>query len=72
MYNESYSYEDLYFNYFEHDKPVRDSLVRIGIWDKKTREEEFQKAISDPNIKFIYNGESGWSKELAEDLKKLY
>ena len=69
--NESYVLEDVYFNYYEHDKPVLDSEIRLGIWDYNIYKNDFQKAVNNPNIKFMCNSVEGWSKDLEENLKKL-
>jgi hypothetical protein len=70
--NESYVLEDVYFNYYEHDKPVFDSEIRLGIWSHDIYKNEFQKALVDPKIKFMCNSVEGWSKELENSLKELY
>ena len=69
MRNESYVLEDIYFNYFKHEEPILDSTIRLGIWDNNIFKNEFQKAVDDPNIKFICNSVEGWSKELEDELK---
>ena len=68
MLNESYVLEDVYFNYYEHDKPVLDSEIRLGIWGHDIYKNKFQKALADPNIKFMCNSVEGWSKELENSL----
>jgi hypothetical protein len=69
MRNESYVLEDIYFNYFEHKVPILDSTIRLGVWNKDIFKNEFQKAVDNPNIKFICNSVEGWSKELENDLE---
>jgi len=69
--NESYVLEDVYFNYYEHDKPVLDSRIRLGIWDSNIYRKDFQRALEKPDIKFMCNSVEGWSEELEESLKKL-
>ena len=69
--NESYVLEDVYFNYYEHDKPVLDSEIRLGIWDSKIFERDFNEAITNPDIKFVCNSVEGWSKELEDNLYRL-
>lgn len=69
--DESYVVEDIYFNYFEHEKPIYDSTIRLGIWNKSIFDNEFQKAVDNPNIKFIVNSVEGWSKELEDELFKI-
>ena len=71
MREESYVLEDIYFNYFPHEDPILDSTIRLGIWDKRIFEREFQKAIENPNIKFVCNSVDGWSKELEDELWKI-
>ena len=71
MLEESYVVEDIYFNHFPHKKPTLDSTIRLGIWSKDIYENEFQKAIDNPNIKFVCNSVEGWSKELEESLKQI-
>lgn len=69
MQNESYVLEDIYFNYFKHEEPILDSEIRLGIWNKQIYKQEFQKALNNPNIKFVCNSVEGWSKELENDLE---
>lgn len=69
--NESYVLEDLYFNYYQHEKPIIDSTIRLGVWNHEIYEKEFQKALDDPNIKFVCNSVEGWCKGLEESLIKL-
>jgi len=71
MRNESYVLEDVYFNYYKHEEPTLDSEIRLGIWNKKIFEEEFQKALDNPNIKFCCNSVEGWSKKLEDSLELL-
>ena len=67
--NESYVFDDIYFNYFEHEEPILDNEIRLGIWNNQIYKQEFQKAINNPNIKFCCNSVEGWSKELENDLE---
>ena len=67
--NESYVFDDIYFNYFNHEEPILDSEIRLGIWNKQIYKQEFQKALDNPNIKFVCNSVEGWSKELENDLE---
>ena len=69
--NESYVLEDIYFNYYEHEKPIKDDEIRLGIWNYDIYKREFQKALEKPNIKFMCNSVEGWSKDLENDLRKL-
>ena len=71
MLDESYVFDDVYFNYFKHDEPILDSTIRLGIWNKTIFENEFQKAVDNPNIKFMCNSVEGWSKELENELSKI-
>jgi hypothetical protein len=71
MLNESYVLEDIYFNYFPHKEPVLDSTIRLGIWNNTIFKNEFQKAVENPNIKFVCNSVEGWSKGLEEALEKI-
>ncbi len=71
MLNESYVFDDIYFNYFKHEEPILDNEIRLGIWNKKIFDNEFQKAIENPNIKFVCNSVEGWSKELENELEKI-
>lgn len=71
MQNESYVLEDIYFNYFEHEQPILDSTIRLGIWDNDIYEKFFNNALLDKKIKFVCNSVNGWSKNLENDLLKL-
>lgn len=71
LFNESYVFDDVYFNYFKHEEPILDSEIRFGIWNKKIFDNDFQKAIENPNIKFVCNSVEGWSKELENELTKI-
>jgi hypothetical protein len=64
-------FDDVYFNYFKHEEPILDSEIRLGIWSKKIFENDFQKAVENPNIKFMCNSVEGWSKELENELSKI-
>jgi len=66
---ESYVFDDVYFNYFKHEEPILDSTIRLGVWNKDIFKNEFQKAVDNPNIKFICNSVEGWSKELENNLE---
>ena len=68
---ESYVFDDIYFNYFEHEEPILDCEIRLGIWDRGIFEREFQKAVDNPNIKFMCNSVEGWSKDLEDNLMKI-
>lgn len=68
--NESYVLEDIYFNYYEHEKPIIDDEIRLGIWNYDIYKREFQSALKNPNIKFMCNSVEGWSKDLENDLYK--
>ena len=71
MLEESYVFDDVYFNYFKHEEPILDGKIRLGIWNQKIFKEEFQKALDNPNIKFCCNSVEGWSKELENALEKI-
>ena len=71
MLEESYVFDDVYFNYFKHEEPVLDSKIRLGIWDKTIFKKEFKKAVENPEIKFVCNSVDGWSKELETELEKI-
>lgn len=71
MMNESYVLEDVYFNYFKHKEPILDNEIRLGIWNNDIFKNEFQKAVDNPNIKFMCNSVEGWSKELEDNLMKI-
>lgn len=71
MMNESYVMEDIYFNYFSHEEPILDNTIRLGIWDRGIFERDFQKAVDNPNIKFMCNSVEGWSKDLEDNLSKI-
>ena len=71
MLEESYVLEDVYFNYFPHEEPILDSEIRFGIWNCGLFKIGFQKAIDNPNIKFICNSVNGWSQELEDELWKI-
>lgn len=68
---ESYVMEDIYFNYFSHNKPILADEIRFGIWNKEIFERDFQKAVDNPKIKFMCNSVEGWSKELENELNKI-
>lgn len=68
---ESYVFDDVYFNYFEHEEPILDCEIRLGIWDRGIFERDFQKAVDNPKIKFMCNSVEGWSKELETKLWEL-
>ena len=68
---ESYVVEDIYFNSYNHEIVAPASAVRLGIWNKQIFETEFEKAINNPEIKFVCNSVEGWSKELEEALWKI-
>lgn len=59
MRNESYVVEDIYFNSFKHEEPILDSTIRLGVWNKEIFENEFEKAVNNPNIKFVCNSVEG-------------
>jgi hypothetical protein len=69
--NESYVLEDIYFNYYEHETPIKDDEIRLGIWNYDIYKRDFQKTIENPNIKFMCNSVEGWSKDLENDLRSL-
>lgn len=71
MSEESYVLEDVYFNYFKHEEPMLDSTIRLGIWSNDIFKNEFQKAVDNPNIKFMCNSVEGWSKELEDKLWEI-
>ena len=71
MRNESYCYEDIYFNYFSHNDPILDSTIRFGVWDRECTIDEIKEKISEPQIKFICNSVSGWSNDLENELLKI-
>ena len=68
---ESYVFDDIYFNYFQHATPIQINCIRLGVWSKEDFENKFQGAVNNPNIKFICNSVEGWSKELEEEIDKL-
>ena len=41
----------------------------IGIWNNEIYKNEFQKAVNNPNIKFMCNSVEGWSKKLENSLE---
>ena len=71
MLNESYALEDVYFNYFPHEKPIPVSNILLRIWYRPIFDKEFNKAIENPDIKFVSNSVEGWSKELENELWKI-
>jgi hypothetical protein len=68
---ESYVFDDVYFNYFEHEEPVLDCEIRLGIWNNDIFKNEFDKALENPKIKFMCNSVDGWSKELETKLWEI-
>lgn len=71
MDKESYVIEDIYYNFYNHKEAILDSSIRLGIWDNNIYKNEFDKAVSNPNIKFMCNSVEGWSKELEDSLHKI-
>jgi len=71
MLNESYVFDDVYFNYFDHEEPILDTEIRLGIWNKEIFDTEFRNAVNNPNIKFVCNSVEGWSIELENELEKI-
>jgi len=71
MLNESYVFDDVYFNFFEHEEAILDSTIRLGIWNRDIFEKDFDNAINNPNIKFMCNSVEGWSIELENKLKEI-
>ena len=71
MSNESYVFDDVYFNSFEHEQPILDDTIRLGIWNYNIYKNEFQNAVDNPNIKFMCNSVEGWSADLEESLWKI-
>ena len=71
MRNESYVLEDVYFNYFEHEEPVLDKDIRLGIWNYEMYKNKFQDAVNDPKIKFVCNSVEGWNEDMENDLEKI-
>lgn len=71
MREESYVLDDLYYNVFEHDKPILADTIRLGIWNNDIFRNKFQKAIKNPNIKFVCNSVKGWCPELEDELGKI-
>ena len=71
MLNESYVFDDVYFNYFKHEEPILDNTIRLGIWNNDIFKNDFQKAVDNPNIKFICNSVEGWSEELENNLEMI-
>ena len=71
MLNESYVFDDIYFNYFEHEQPILDSTIRLGIWSYDIYKKNCKNALDNPNIKFICNSVEGWSKDLEDSLEKI-
>ena len=67
----SYVPEDMYFNYFVHERPVQVDGIRLGIWNKTIYETKFENAVHNKNIKFVCNSVWGWSKELENDLASI-
>lgn len=70
MRNESYVLEDVYFNYFPHEKPIKADLIRLGIW-KPTDFLKINEVKSNTNIKFIANSELGFTDLLEDELERI-
>lgn len=68
---ESYVFDDVYSNYFTHEEPTLDNEIRLGIWNNDIFKNEFQKAVDNPNIKFMCNSVEGWSKQLEDKLWEI-
>ena len=71
MLEESYVFDDVYFNYFKHEEPILDNTIRFGIWSKEIFKNGFQNAVNNLNIKFMCNSVEGWSKELEIKLNEI-
>lgn len=71
MSNESYVFDDVYFNSFEHEQPILDDTIRLGIWNYNIYKNEFQNAVDNPNIKFMCNSVEGWSTDLEKSLWEI-
>lgn len=71
MSNESYVFDDVYFNSFEHEQSILDDTIRLGIWNYNIYKNEFQKAVNNQNIKFMCNSVEGWSTDLEKSLWEI-
>lgn len=71
MRNESYVLEDIYFNYFKHNDPKPITDIKFMIRLQREFINDFYNIIDKPNIKFICNSASGWSRELENKIKML-
>ena len=71
MRNNSLVIEDIYYNSYEHEDPLLDKEIRLGVWNKDILKNEFDNAVNNPNIKFVCNSVEGWSEELEKKLEKL-
>jgi hypothetical protein len=69
MREESYVLEDIYFNYYKCEEPILDIEARLAVLDANTYNEVLHNAESKQNVKFIYNSNNGWSKELENELE---
>lgn len=72
MNEESYVFDDVYFNYYRHSEPILDDNIRLGIWNYTIYKTKLRDAIANPKIKFVCNSVEGYSKDLEDDLIKLY
>ena len=68
MREESYVIEDIYYNFYPHISPIKDDIIRVGIWNTNNTAQKMESAFKNQNIKFACNSTEGWSKELEDIL----
>jgi len=68
---ESYVFDDLYFNYFSHPEPLQVDKIRLGIWNRNIYEDRFKSAVDNSHVKFVCNSVDGWCSELEESLSNI-
>ena len=72
MRNNSYCYENLYFNYYSHEEPVIDSDIRYAVCSRKDSSgTKIQDAINNTSIKFLFSSNDGWNESFHRQMEGL-
>ena len=71
MREESYSYEDLYFNYFNHLEPEFTHMIRFKNGNNEKYKLGLMEVINNPSIIFINNAAEGWTEWLEKEIEKI-
>lgn len=67
----SYCLESLYFNYFTHETPVIDTMIRYSICEEVDRKPENLDAALKSKVKFMFSSNRGWHKSVGKWLTDL-